>query len=344
MSTMSTRVQREERSVGEQAAEWLLILETGGDEERRRFSEWIAKSPLHVEAFLKASTMDTLLNRVDAGRSVRVEPLTEREMAETDIHMASEAREPPPARRHGFLPWAAVACALGIVALTIAWRWKGPSGQRLGTTVGEQRVLELADGSVLYLNTSSEAVVTYTRQERRIELLAGEAQFRVHADASRPFRVQGGGSVVQALGTQFNMRLQPGETVVSVLEGAVSVSRADAAAGDGENVIRLESGEQARVTRSGGVSAPVSADLGRIDAWRQRRLIFVDEPLASIASEFNRYNRKPKIHVEGRSAAERRYAAAFDADDPESLLEILRKDASLRVEQRADEVVVSAAD
>lgn len=40
------------------------------------------------------------------------------------------------------------------------------------------------------------------------------------------------------------------------------------------------------------------------------------------------------------AAGERRYAAAFDADDPEALMTILEKDPHLQLEHRAGEIVV----
>src|SRR5687768_11694760 len=44
---------------------------------------------------------------------------------------------------------------------------------------------------------------------------------------------------------------------------------------------------------------------------RQRRLVFVDEPLSSIGYELNRYSHSPKSRVEG-DAAQRSYAVSLD--------------------------------
>jgi transmembrane sensor len=92
------------------------------------------------------------------------------------------------------------------------------------TGFGEQRVLTLADGSVVTLNTESQIKVDFSAKERLIELRTGEAFFRVAHDASRPFFVDAKDAIVRAVGTQFNVRIAPQNTVVSVVDGVVKVS------------------------------------------------------------------------------------------------------------------------
>lgn len=58
------------------------------------------------------------------------------------------------------------------------------------TGTGEQATTTLADGSVLQLNTQAAVAVQYTDTTRRVDLLDGEAVFRVMKDAARPFLVQ----------------------------------------------------------------------------------------------------------------------------------------------------------
>jgi transmembrane sensor len=344
MDAMKTREEREARSVGEQAAEWLLILEENRPQDRDAFSEWIAKSPLHIGAFLRAAAMDTLLSRVDPQRTVDIERHTATDEVR-DIDSSSAHMETRPNRSWRISKrWAAAAC-IGIVTLMPAVWWHATNGDRANlqhfdTGVGEQRALELDDGSLLHLNTNSKVTVRFTGQERRVDLLAGEALFRIQRDSSRPFRVHSGRIVIQAVGTQFNVYRRLDDAVVSVLEGAVQISDERNLSGQSPTRIRLNAGEEAQVAYNGSLSKKTLPDVSRVSAWRQRRLIFRDEPLSNIASEFNRYNRTPKIRIEGADIGARRYAAAFDADDPESLLGILGKDRTLRVEQRADELII----
>jgi transmembrane sensor len=344
MSTMNIREEREACSVREQAAEWLLILEDGKAEDRIAFAEWLKKSPLHIDAFLRAAAMDALLSRVDSGRTLALE----RQVKDDGLDVAPVQQPYRVASDSGSriaLHWAAAASVALIAIASLAW-WKTGGylarlpAQDFRTDIGEQRVLELEDGSVLHLNTNSKVKVHFSARERKVELLVGEALFRVHRDPSRPFKVQSGSAIIEAVGTQFDVYRRQDDAVVSVIEGVVQVSNEMRRFDDSAPPVRLNAGEQVRVSHSGSVLRKNTIDTGEIGSWRQRRLIFKDEPLTNIAAEFNRYNRTPKIRIQGEGIGERRYAAAFDADDPESLMGILAKDPALEVEQRNDELVV----
>jgi transmembrane sensor len=69
----------------------------------------------------------------------------------------------------------------------------------------------------------------------------------------------------------------------------------------------------------------MSTLIGSVTAWRRRRLVFRKDTLAYIAAEFNRYNRTPKIRVEGETLRLRRFNGVFDADNPLPLLQFLKK-------------------
>ena len=90
---------------------------------------------------------------------------------------------------------------------------------------GERVVVELEDGSVLRLNAESAISMSFSEQERRLELLYGEAYFEVAADNDRPFVVDASQLSTRALGTEFNVRFIKDEQVETTLvEGKVEVS------------------------------------------------------------------------------------------------------------------------
>ena len=75
------------------------------------------------------------------------------------------------------------------------------------TSVGEQKVLSLADGSVIHLNTDSLVLVDFSDSRRDIHLLRGEAHFEVAHDEKRPFIVKVDNNTVTAVGTAFNVQI-----------------------------------------------------------------------------------------------------------------------------------------
>jgi transmembrane sensor len=105
--------------------------------------------------------------------------------------------------------------------------------------------------------------------------------------------------------------------------------------------VRVTAGQKSRIAADGAIAAPTPAEVDRAKLWRERRLNFIDETLYAITEEFNRYLRTP-IVVRDASVGERRYAAAFDADDPESLLAVLARDPNLIIERHPDKIIIRA--
>lgn len=352
MATMKTREDTEKRSVAEQAADWLLILEDAGPEEHEAFADWLARSPVHVGAFLRASAVDRLAEGIDPEHDLEI---PQGPFSDTPIGAATDAQiTQTPLRRNGFFRekrWAmaaGIAFAMAGLLLAAAWQRTGlGEWKHLAAAVGEQRVLELEDGSVLYLEPGSSVDLRFTGTERALQLLTGGAMFQVAHDTQRPFRVHAGNAIVQAVGTQFSVSRLREDAVVSVVEGIVQVSRETSlleklirqpdAAGA---VLRLGAGQETRVAHDGLIAAARVATADPVKNWKERRLTFLNEPLSAIADEFNRYNRTPKIRIVDAAAGELRFAAAFDAGDMDSLVLVLEGNPKLHVERGETEIVI----
>ena len=69
------------------------------------------------------------------------------------------------------------------------------------TAIGEQRTLQLPDGSSVTLNTKTAIATEFAGPTRGIRLLAGEAFFTVSPDPHKPFIVESHNVVARALGT-----------------------------------------------------------------------------------------------------------------------------------------------
>lgn len=85
----------------------------------------------------------------------------------------------------------------------------------------------LPDGSTVWLHT--DAVITYPSSfeaERRLVKFEGEGFFDVKSDKKRPFVIESGEMKVEVLGTRFNVKAPPRESIyeVSVVSGSVAVS------------------------------------------------------------------------------------------------------------------------
>jgi transmembrane sensor len=355
---MSENIENPKRQIellhAQQASAWVQILLDPTAEQRAEFVKWLKDSPRNVRDLLFMLTIERALDHLDAGRLRDIELL----LAQIDGRVVplKGAQLGPPARAANARArwprsWIAVAASVPVVSL-VAWMLLAhePYGwKEFATATGEQRAFELDDGSVIHLNTNSKVALHYAAQTREVRLLQGEALFRVHHDAARPFRVYTTDAVIQAVGTQFNVYNRPEGTEVAVIEGRVNVTpeahpslakfNVPAASVREDPATRsVGASEEARVGRGGVLSVRAVADVADAVAWRERRLVFRQETLGHIVEEFNRYSTR-QIHLEGADVGGRVFTGVFDADDPDSLAQVLARDSSLSVSY-ADRVIV----
>jgi ferric-dicitrate binding protein FerR (iron transport regulator) len=118
------------------------------------------------------------------------------------------------------------------------------------------------------------------------------------------------------------------------MEGAVDVSQ------DRHEPVRIVAGEQARISLAGAVTSKSELPAAGLDTSRKRHLTFSGDTLAEIAADFNRYNRSPQIRIESAELLRQKYSGGFDADDPESLVEYLKRSNEIEVVRQGNEIVI----
>jgi len=326
------------------------------DEQRERIEELSLKLSPEMQTVPGGSNVIPVFSAASAPRADPPITPVASQGRERD-HEVREERTDSSGARFSAPRWAVGLAAAVLLSVAAAWLWSyGDHWRTYSTSVGEQRTITLGDGSVVHLNTDSQVEVKLADTSRSVRLTSGEAMFTVQHDASRPFLVYTSNAVIQAIGTQFVVRRQAGATRVAVIEGLVQVS-ADRSVPDSSRegsklpepsvepagaVPRFHfvaAGEATEVPTVGGVSEPQRVDTDRATAWRQRRLVFEEDSLATIASEFNRYNAKIRIRAEG-AAAEELFSGTFDADDPEAVVQALASDPTLLVARSGKEIVI----
>ena len=364
----------EDMQLAERAAQWLGALKENAAEQTAFFN-WLAESPRNVDEFLSILVLAQEIAELTPEQQARIKQLAgdERDLNELPPNVVTlddrhrRTASPDEAGRRvtaapRFFLWvgtrAAVAAVL-ILFVATAWLFVTAGTKTYSTAIGEQRVLELADGSIVHLNTDSRLRVRYTQASRSLRLLSGQALFKVKRDAVRPFLVRSGDAVIRAVGTQFDVYRRPADTQVAVLEGAVQILRdrhdnqleistsninPDAQSSSNASLAnatqRLNAGEAAAVAADGKVMKREPLDAIRTTAWRQRRLVFREDTLGDIAAEFNRYNASLRIRVVGEAATSQHFSGTFDADSPETLVQALAGDDTLIVEYRPHEIIV----
>ncbi|MNF73806.1 fec operon regulator FecR [compost metagenome] len=272
--------------------------------EREAFAAWLAQGPSQVRAW------NEVLELLGALR----EPARQ-------LRQAQRARWHKPRAR----VWASAAAVLLMIGLLIASPWPDRWRADYATVTGESRTLALADGSQLQLNTDTAVQVELGDGERRVRLLRGEAWFEVSHDPSRPFLIRSGDGWVKVVGTRFSVAQQGNQTLVRVAQGRVQVS-----VDEGQSVL-LDPGRG--VEYSGlQLSSEHGFDVAAEFAWRQRQLVFRQQPLAEVVEALNRYWPGQTL-VLGDTLRQRKVSGVFEIDKPDAVLKALTHTLGLRAEQ-----------
>jgi len=244
----------------EEACTWFVESRAGDldDTGRRELDRWLRKSPEHLSAYLEIAaiwnegpslgpqgqwTADTLIELalksnddnvialvhgmpLPSANPVSAQDLTLVSAPVQDVAPVERTRSIDSKARAGewFRRWGRLAIAASVLAIcggTLTMLEL--SVPVYATALGEQRSIQFEDGSTVELNSRSKIRVKYSKTERDVELIEGQALFHVAHDVTRPFIVAVGATRVRAVGTQFDVYKKSNGTVVTVVEGRVAV-------------------------------------------------------------------------------------------------------------------------
>lgn len=269
-----------DRRISLDARDWIVRLTSGNvsDVEFDRFQTWLARSPQNKRAFDRERAfwqqLQVLGNTTSAAQAVFQQP------------------RPTRIRRRVFLAGggAAAAAVAATIVMPRVELWRKAD---FSTGIGEQADFSLPDGTIAALNTDSAIAINFQTDLRLVELLRGEAEFRVRPGLPGIFRVAALGGNSDALGTTFFVQILEGRAVVAVSEGRVLVRGPaephDSGGGAGAGGVELGANAQTQYSRGERPYTTMPVDTDAMFAWRTGRIIFEGRPFASAIAELGRY-------------------------------------------------------
>jgi len=307
------------------AAEWLVSQRDSGTwtaSDQVALDAWLAESPANEVAYIRLEAAWSKADRLAAlRRSVPEATSTQRGKSRILTRIAM------------LLGVAAITGVLGTYLL----RTSSNDVLVVKTDVGGHKVVALADGSRIELNTDTAVRVALTSGARKVWLDKGEAFFDVRHDGARPFSVTAQGRRITDLGTKFSVRNETNRLEVALLEGRARIES-------------IKAGEPAQVLKPGDVAIATPRSLivtRRSDkqlinelAWRNGLLVFKYATLGTVADEFNRYN-EHKIVLSDSSIARLSVVGTFRANDPNGFIELAREVFDVRAQKRGRNIVLS---
>ncbi|WP_286858205.1 MULTISPECIES: FecR family protein [Sphingobacterium] len=147
----------------------------------------------------------------------------------------------------------------------------------------------LSDGTTVWLNAASklEYPDQFVGDERRVKLV-GEAFFQVAKDASKPFRIEVENSVIEVLGTSFNVNAYHKEINTSLVEGKVKIMNQGREA-------YLSPGNEAIISANKIHVQP--ADIQKNTAWQRGEFVLDGSSFAEIIDQVSRWYNVEFVNV-----------------------------------------------
>lgn len=153
------------------------------------------------------------------------------------------------------------------------------------TPRGRQFQLVLEDGTKVWLNAASSIrfPVAFVGKQRIVEI-TGEAYLEVAKNKEKPFQVMCNGSMVEVLGTHFNINAYADEETINttLLEGSVKVVK-------GNNQKTIKPGEQAQVHSDGSVRTTVNVNVDEVVAWKNNSFLFDNTDVKKLMRQLSRW-------------------------------------------------------
>jgi transmembrane sensor len=325
------------RAIEAAAARWFVRLHDHpvSAQTEAEFDAWLDQSSQHRACYMRCEVTMAL------ARGLGDEPALEADLAEVKRIAAAEAAQADARRRFGAARrvWIGALAASVVAAVGVGYFLTDrPIREEYRTQVGEQRSVALADNSMVTLNTDTALDVVLSKDLRRVDLHRGEAFFSVAHDPSRAFEVWAAGGKVRAVGTQFGVAILRDEVTVSVLEGAVVVEPTAVSPGSAPQVAANES---VRYRSGRAIGAVTAADVGRINGWREGKLVFEQVPLADAVAEYNRYTTR-KVVLRSEEIGRQPVNGTLRIGDTRALMFLLRESLGLNVVEQDGSIFVEA--
>lgn len=310
----------------DEAITWLIRLEIDKDastDSRHAFEQWLQQSEQHQLAWSRVQEIHSSFASLPAN------PITRTLTHLDEQHSAARLN-----RRQTLK-------LLSLSGLLLGGGWatrEYTPWQRLladfSTRIGEQKTIQLADGTTVTLNTDSAIQIDLTGSVRQLNLTRGEIQIQTDRSDQRPLQVQIPDGQVQTRNADFVVRLASTHSRISIQRGQLELSNA-------RNI-----NQHARAPDSYRLSAktirPTPASAIPPDAWLQGAISGRNIPLGQLLDELSRY--RTGIISYDPALKQRPVSGTFQLQDTDNTLKFLARVQPVQVHFRTPYwVVVSPA-
>lgn len=273
--------------------------------------QWRARSPAHEYAFREATQLWKTFGA--AAQDIR-----------DDEALARQRQSRRVMSRRMMLGGALAASVAGVAVVRPPlglWPSVFELEADFRTGTGEQREINLAEAASVQMNTRTSMSMKGPGEARTVELVAGEASFRVMPDA-KSFQVIAAAGRTRSAGGRFDVRVDGTSVCVTCYTDKVEVSHGARSVGLGQGQRVLYDG--------GGVGDVATIDPAVAGAWHDGLILCRNTPLSEFVTELNRY-RSGRIVLISSDVGRLSISGRFGTADPDQALVQIQKAFGVRV-------------
>ncbi|WP_108425272.1 FecR family protein [Flagellimonas amoyensis] len=246
----------------------------------------------------------------------------------------------------GWYKYAGYAAAIALV-FSLAYVLMRPMGNvetsvyataETVTSIGENRTIELSDGTKITLNanTTLSYPKTFTGESREVSL-KGEAFFDVAHNPEKPFVVStDNGMKIKVLGTVFNVRSYPEDLNVetTLVSGKVKV----VGERDKKTVV-LNPSQRATYVKNEDKLIVDNVQTENFTAWREGKLIYDETPMRQVIGDLKRKYRIA-FSVESQEIMDYKYTGEFDNLSIEQIMDLFEVSSPILYKMKDNQITL----
>lgn len=233
--------------------------------------------------------------------------------------------------------WVQAACMAGLIAC-FAWLFSNRHREQqlpamaaenivwlqTSTAKGEQRTVQLPDGSLVYLNGGSEIRYpgTFNGNKRQIQLVTGEIFLEVKRNEALPFIVKTEDKEVTVLGTSFSVQNRPKDQQITVAVKTGKVSFGNTGEEPAGQDLVLTPGRKGIFEKISGRLRQAPCPVTSIGGWRNDLFVFEDASLPAILDALE-YRYGLQYRITDKSLYHKHFKATFRQRTPDEIIRIL---------------------
>jgi|HubBroStandDraft_2_1064218.scaffolds.fasta_scaffold58320_2 transmembrane sensor len=303
------------------AADWLQRQHfwDWSSEDQSGLEAWLGESAAHRVAYLRIKSGYGRTERLVALRNPKAEDLV-------------------PNRRRILGMAAAIAAVVTVAVMSSIYFFNSREIVYV-TPIGGHKIIALADGSQIELNTDTTLVLNTDSQQRTARLEKGEAYFQIKHNAAHPFVLRTAQHSITDLGTKFLVRSEGDRVEVALVEGLARLKSDSASIQQHEALLRPGNVAVA-TTNTMSVAKEPARNLANELGWRRGVLVFRNATLADAAIALNRYNNN-KLVIAGGDAARLTINGTFGTHDVRFFVRMAQTVFGLHVTNVGDSTIIS---